>query len=61
MTLEELKTLMNRIIKDINNLEKVEITFMQYDACDEKAIFDVYDAFGNEKRYTYTIAELLEE
>ena len=59
MTLEELKVLMDRVTEDIKNLEKAEITFMQYDACDEKVVFDVYDAQGNEERYTYTISELL--
>ncbi len=59
MTLEELKALTDRVTEDINDLEKAEITFMQYDACDEKVVFDVCDAQGNEERYTYTISELL--
>ena len=63
MTLKELKALMERVIEDTDyagDLESTEIIFMQYDACDEKAVFDVCDALGNEMRYTYTISELLE-
>ena len=63
MTLKKLKALMERVIEDTDyagDLESTEIIFMQYDACDEKAVFDVCDALGNEMRYTYTISELLE-
>lgn len=61
MTLKELKALMERVIDDANDIEGAEIAFMQYDACDEKAVFDVCDALGNETRFTYTISELLED
>ena len=63
MTLKELKALIDRVIEDTDyadDLESTEIIFMQYDACDEKAVFDVCDAAGNETRYTYAINELLE-
>lgn len=55
---------MERVIDDTDyadDLESTEIVFMQYDACDEKAVFDVCDALGNETRYTYAISELLED
>ncbi len=64
MTLKELKALVDRVIEDTDyadDLESTEIVFMQYDAIDEKAVFDVCDALENEERYTYTISELLKD